>query len=250
MAAELQQKLAPCGLKLWGSESKVIKNVKTGEAPWASRASGPLPPLAPPHPSPPPGLGSQAAWHGARLAAALGQRGGASGGSAEDVAGRPGLTQRPGPEAGAQKDLDPGGAWNLGSDADADADAEAEAEAEAEADSDADSDADADPDADADRDTDRSSTRDMDADTDADTDADRVSGSDRRRGHGPHAWTMAHCGAHCRRGPGHEPGHEHGHGSWLGPWLCFGHGHGLEADVHLSLDSDTDAGAAPSAARS
>lgn len=46
-----------------------------------------------------PGLGSQAAWHSARLAAERGQQGGASGRGAEDVAGRPGHEQDPRPGA-------------------------------------------------------------------------------------------------------------------------------------------------------
>lgn len=46
-----------------------------------------------------PGLGSQAAWHSARLAAERGQQGGASGRGAEDVAGRPGHEQNPRPGA-------------------------------------------------------------------------------------------------------------------------------------------------------
>lgn len=68
-----------------------------------------LSPLAPPAPaslpthtlpeSSLPGLGSQAAWHCARLSAERGQQGGASGGGAEDVAGRPGREQDPRPEA-------------------------------------------------------------------------------------------------------------------------------------------------------
>lgn len=45
------------------------------------------------------GLGSQAAWHSARLAAERGQQGGASGRGAEDVAGRPGHEQDPRPGA-------------------------------------------------------------------------------------------------------------------------------------------------------
>jgi hypothetical protein len=47
-----------------------------------------------------PGLGSQAAWHCARLAAERGQQGGVSSRGAEDVARRPGHEQDPRPEAG------------------------------------------------------------------------------------------------------------------------------------------------------
>jgi hypothetical protein len=76
---------------------------------------GPLSLLAPvllPHTPPPtpvhtlagklalPGLGSQAAWHCARLAAERGQQGGVSSRGAEDVARRPGHEQDPRPEAG------------------------------------------------------------------------------------------------------------------------------------------------------
>lgn len=46
-----------------------------------------------------PGLGSQAAWHSARLASERGQQGGASGRGTEDVAGRPGHEQDPRPGA-------------------------------------------------------------------------------------------------------------------------------------------------------
>lgn len=88
---------------------------------------GPLPPLAPA--SPPqspmhtlagkfalPGLGSQAAWHRARLASERGQQGGASGRAAEDVAGRPGHEQDPRPGArGPEGEGTPAGTgWVLG----------------------------------------------------------------------------------------------------------------------------------------
>lgn len=89
----------PCCLCLYGTQ-------ETGGRGRPCRPAGHLGLSLPWHcctPPPPPGLGSQAAWHGARLAAALGQQGGASGGSAEDVAGRPGFTQRPSPEARARK---------------------------------------------------------------------------------------------------------------------------------------------------
>lgn len=57
-----------------------------------------------------PGLGSQAAWHSARLAAERGQQGGASGRGAEDVAGRPGHEQDPRPGArGPEGEGTPGG---------------------------------------------------------------------------------------------------------------------------------------------
>lgn len=57
-----------------------------------------------------PGLGSQAAWHSARLAAERGQQGGASGRGAEDVAGRPGHEQDPRPGArGPKGEGTPGG---------------------------------------------------------------------------------------------------------------------------------------------
>lgn len=50
-----------------------------------------------------PGLGSQASWHSARLAAERGQQGGASSRGAEDVAGRPGHEQDPRPGARGPK---------------------------------------------------------------------------------------------------------------------------------------------------
>lgn len=57
-----------------------------------------------------PGLGSQAAWHSARLAAERGQQGGASGRGAEDVAGRLGHEQDPRPGArGPEGEGTPGG---------------------------------------------------------------------------------------------------------------------------------------------
>lgn len=56
------------------------------------------------------GLGSQAAWHSARLAAERGQQGGASGRGTEDVAGRPGHEQDPRPGArGPEGEGTPGG---------------------------------------------------------------------------------------------------------------------------------------------
>lgn len=57
-----------------------------------------------------PRLGSQAAWHSARLAAERGQQGGASGRGAEDVAGRPGHEKDPRPGArGPEGEGTPGG---------------------------------------------------------------------------------------------------------------------------------------------
>ncbi|CAK7297984.1 hypothetical protein VULLAG_LOCUS6532 [Vulpes lagopus] len=68
---------------------------------WASPPRAPRAPQPSPHtPSPessPARAGLPGSWHGARLAAERGQRGGASGGGAEDVAGRPGRQPDPGP---------------------------------------------------------------------------------------------------------------------------------------------------------